>query len=149
MGVPYVDDKGNPMVEIDGRTEGTEVRPSIGPAGLLDRKGESGWVQRGYLAATSTGTPFRTALAVSASTLRSDNREGLPDGHAYTVLGFDPATDTVELRNPHARNEHEGPDGQPLDGKEDGRFTPSMEEFDRLFSNVAYGGAPFASKEGR
>ncbi|MCB9674322.1 MAG: hypothetical protein H6737_04350, partial [Alphaproteobacteria bacterium] len=89
----------------------------------------------------------RVVIATINNDPRSDNREGLPDTHAYTVLGFDPAADTVELRNPHAKNEHDGPDGQPLDGKEDGKFTLSMEEFNRLFSNVAYGGAPFASKE--
>ena len=72
----------------------------------------------------------------------SGDREGLPDAHAYTVIGYDRATDTVTLRNPHGRNEHVGADGQPLDGTDDGVFTLSMEEFNRLYSSVSYSNGP-------
>lgn len=77
----------------------------------------------------------------------SDNREGLPDGHAYTVIGYDRSSDTVTIRNPHGHGEVVGADGLPLDGKDDGVFRLKMDEFNRLFSNVSYSEAPFAKEE--
>lgn len=74
-------------------------------------------------------------------------REGLPDAHTYSVLGYDRAADTVTLRNPHGFGEHEGDKGQVLDGISDGVFTLTIDEFNRLFSNVAYGNAPFAKRD--
>lgn len=77
----------------------------------------------------------------------SEDREGLPDAHATSVLSYDRETDTVTLRNPHGRNEREGADGQPLDGTDDGVFTLTMDEFNRLFSTVSYSASPFAQQE--
>lgn len=77
----------------------------------------------------------------------SDHREGLPDAHSYSVIGYDRETDTVMLRNPHGQSEHVGEDGQPLDGKDDGVFTLTMAEFNRLFSHVSYSGGPMAQGE--
>jgi len=77
----------------------------------------------------------------------SEDREGLPDAHAYSVLAYDRATDTVTLRNPHGQGEHNGADGQPIDGTDDGVFTLTMDEFNRLFSSVSYSNASFAKEE--
>ncbi len=69
-----------------------------------------------------------------------DNRyEGLPQGHAYSVTGYDPDTDTLTLRNPWGRAEWTNEDGQPRDGVDDGTFTMTVEEFHNTFSTVAYG----------
>ncbi len=69
-----------------------------------------------------------------------DNRyQGLPQGHAYSVTGYDPDTDTITLRNPWGRTEWTNEDGQPRDGVDDGTFTMTVEEFHNTFSNVAYG----------
>jgi hypothetical protein len=77
----------------------------------------------------------------------SEDREGLPDAHAYSVLAYDRATDTVTLRNPHGQGEHNGADGQPIDGTDDGVFTLTMDEFNRLYSSVSYSNASFAQEE--
>ena len=63
---------------------------------------------------------------------------GLPQGHAYTVLSFDPASDTITLRNPWGRGEPVNASGQPLDGNNDGTFTMTLAEFDEYFSNICY-----------
>jgi hypothetical protein len=57
---------------------------------------------------------------------RRDN--GLPMGHAYTVLGYDEEKDAVELRNPW------GHDGMPFKG----RFIQTISELDENFTGVAY-----------
>ncbi|MEQ8277301.1 MAG: C2 family cysteine protease [Deltaproteobacteria bacterium] len=66
-------------------------------------------------------------------------RDGLPMGHAYSVVGYDEENDTVTLRNPWGRTEPVDADGNAADGTNDGVFTMSIEEFDSTFTNVAYG----------
>ena len=85
----------------------------------------------------------RVVIAGIKKDLFSDNREGLTTAHAYSILAYDPSTDNVTIRNPHGRGEHDGKDGKPLDGVDDGTFTLTMDEFVRLFSIVAYAGEPF------
>lgn len=63
---------------------------------------------------------------------------GLPQGHAYTVLSFDPTTDQVTLRNPWGHTEPVDANGRPVDGTNDGTFTVSIAEFDRYFSDICY-----------
>lgn len=89
----------------------------------------------------------RVVVANINNDLLGDNRDGLPVGHAYSVLGYDRETDTVTIRNPHGRSEVVDADGNPLDGTDDGTFTLTMAEFNRLFSNVSYSGAAFAQEE--
>lgn len=89
----------------------------------------------------------RAVIAGIANDPLSEDREGLPDAHAYSVLGYDRETDAVTLRNPHGQGEHNGVDGQPADGTDDGVFTLTMDEFNRLFSTVSYSNAPFARQE--
>ena len=70
--------------------------------------------------------------------LTSDDRNGLPMGHAYTVVAYDPSSRTVTVRNPWGHNELANENGQPRDGKNDGVFTLSLSEFDDNFTQVAY-----------
>lgn len=63
---------------------------------------------------------------------------GLPDGHEYSVTGYDPETRTVTIRNPWGHDEPKNADGTPRDGVDDGVFTMSIEEFNREFSGLAY-----------
>jgi len=89
----------------------------------------------------------RVVIAGINNDLLDDNREGLPDAHAYSILGYDRENDTVTIRNPHARNEHDDAAGNPRDGTDDGTFTLSMTEFNRLFSSVSYSDAAFAGDD--
>jgi hypothetical protein len=66
------------------------------------------------------------------------DHKGLVSGHAYSVLGYDRKSDLVTLRNPWARREIVGADGKPRDGRDDGVFTLSVDEFHSLFDEVAY-----------
>ncbi|MBS2004262.1 MAG: hypothetical protein JST44_22335 [Cyanobacteria bacterium SZAS LIN-5] len=65
--------------------------------------------------------------------------QGLQRKHEYSVEDYDPATKTVTIRNPWGRGEPVDADGKPRDGKDDGVFTMSLDEFQRTFSDVAYG----------
>lgn len=63
---------------------------------------------------------------------------GLPCGHEYSVLAYNPETRTITLRNPWGSGEPLGPDGNALDDANDGVFRLSLEEFARNFSGLAY-----------
>lgn len=63
---------------------------------------------------------------------------GLPQGHAYSVLAYDPATDRITVRNPWGRSEPVDASGRPLDRNDDGTFTMSLADFDRYFSDISY-----------
>ncbi|MBX3167683.1 MAG: hypothetical protein KF760_09735 [Candidatus Eremiobacteraeota bacterium] len=64
------------------------------------------------------------------------------DGHAYTIIAFDPKTDRVTIRNPWGqggqRAEPQNSDGTAKDGKMDGVFQLTIKEFDSMFSTIAY-----------
>lgn len=53
------------------------------------------------------------------------------DGHAYAVVGYDPRTQTVTLRNPWGNGER-----ADRDGRNDGTFTMSLREFQVTFSDL-------------
>ncbi|MBX9686987.1 MAG: hypothetical protein K2X27_09810 [Candidatus Obscuribacterales bacterium] len=63
---------------------------------------------------------------------------GLPDGHEYSVTGYDPVSKTVTIRNPWGNAEPTNPDGTPKDGVDDGVFKMPLDEFKKEFSGVAY-----------
>lgn len=62
----------------------------------------------------------------------------LPDGHVYTVLGFDAQTDKVKIRNPWGHTEAQDKDGNAMDGLDDGVFELSVDDFYKAFTMVAY-----------
>lgn len=73
----------------------------------------------------------------------TDKGSKVHDGcHAYSVLGFDPNTRTVTLRNPWGKNDPFDPDLKSVqrvldkDGNDTGQFTISLEEFHQNFSKV-------------
>lgn len=69
---------------------------------------------------------------------KEENPAGLPTGHSYTVTGYDPETRMVTVRNPWGRGEPEDADGNAKDGKDDGTFTMTLDEFYRNFHSVQY-----------
>lgn len=65
-----------------------------------------------------------------------DSYSHIPDGHFYSVLGYDRETDTVTLRNPW---------GLSGSGNEfHDTFELSLEEFDQAFTGIAYEERPAA-----
>ncbi|MBT9546481.1 MAG: hypothetical protein IV090_13915 [Candidatus Sericytochromatia bacterium] len=64
--------------------------------------------------------------------------DGLVGLHAYSVIGFDPATDTITLRNPWNHTELLGRDGKAADGVDDGVFSVKLDVFQKLFSDIAW-----------
>ncbi|MBX9689573.1 MAG: hypothetical protein K2X27_22880 [Candidatus Obscuribacterales bacterium] len=86
--------------------------------------------------AASNGRPV-TALLNGDTRHSHHPATGLQAGHAYSVVGYDPATRQVTLRNPWGSGEVGGP-GHPRDGHDDGQFTMSYEEFRRTFSRMSY-----------
>lgn len=65
-------------------------------------------------------------------------QSGLIPGHVYTVLGYDPKTRSVKLRNPWGETEPVDQNGKARDGKNDGIFSISVEELTKQFSYMAY-----------
>lgn len=64
--------------------------------------------------------------------LIAKNKYDLPDGHVYTVLGIDPKTDMVKIRNPWGSGEGN------VKGGANGIFELPLSEFKNTFSEVAY-----------
>jgi hypothetical protein len=62
----------------------------------------------------------------------------LPTKHAYSVIGWDRATDTVTIRNPWGRRELRDANGKPLDGTDDGVFKMKLADFDKQFTEIGY-----------
>lgn len=58
----------------------------------------------------------------------------IPGDHAYTVLAYDRASDSVTLRNPWGRGETKDPTGAPRDGQNDGVFSMTLAEFSANFA---------------
>jgi hypothetical protein len=70
---------------------------------------------------------------------RKGEREigNLVPGHAHTVLGLDSEQGTVKVRNPWGRKEPLNEKGKPRDGKDDGIFELSLEEYLKDFHRIA------------
>jgi hypothetical protein len=62
----------------------------------------------------------------------------IPDGHAYSVLDYDSDSKQVTIRNPWGNIEPHDARGHALDGNDDGIFSLSLQDFDKIFSEVAY-----------
>ncbi len=74
---------------------------------------------------------------VTASCYRGENvLEGIADWHAYSVLSWNEDEGTVGLRNPWGRGEPVNENGKARDGRDDGRFQLSLEEFLQNFRAV-------------
>lgn len=71
-------------------------------------------------------------------TLIGKSEFNLPDAHVYTILGFDSKTDKVKIRNPWGHTEAQDSNNNARDGRDDGIFELTIDEFYRAFSMVAY-----------
>lgn len=61
--------------------------------------------------------------------------------HAYTIIGFDPASNMITIRNPHGRNSDEfdladDPGHRQFEMKEDGVFKMHLALFQKYFYQV-------------
>jgi len=132
----HIDDASQP-------SRGTDVFSSTGSS------------DQDFLALTGTGTTheklssaFADGRAVNAligkvPLVGSSRDEGLPTAHIYSVTGYDPATQTVTIRNPWGHTEWTDENGDRRHGANDGVFTMTIAEFDDMFTSVSYAqGAP-------
>ena len=69
---------------------------------------------------------------INGSLIRDNANNGLPLGHAYTVMGYDAIKDTIRVRNPWG---HTGPTGLPINK---GEFEMPLKDFTETFSNIAF-----------
>lgn len=67
-----------------------------------------------------------------------DDETGLPRGHAYTIVGFDPQTKEVIIRNPQGENEPLDANGNAKDGKDNGVFRMPLSEFQKKFDRLSH-----------
>lgn len=70
---------------------------------------------------------------------RNGERElgDLVPGHAHTLLGIDAEQGTVSVRNPWGHKEPTDEHGKPRDGKDDGIFEVSLQEYVADFGRIA------------
>ncbi len=93
----------------------------------------------------TTRTKLKSAVAnnkmMTASIAKNPfgkNSLGLPDGHVYSIVGYDEKTDKVKIRNPWGQTEAQDKSGSARDGNDDGICELSMQEFNKTFSAIAY-----------
>lgn len=86
--------------------------------------------------------PVEQSLAAGGTVVAWTKNSGVKDGdfvtgHAYTVTGIDNEAHTISLRNPWGHLEPLNAQGKPKDGKDDGKFSISFEEFRKNFKSLA------------
>ncbi len=89
--------------------------------------------QTGKALEQSLSTGKVVVAAIAGKVTDNQKKSGLPTGHAYSVVGYDPATKTVTLRNPWGHGE-----GTYKDKKNDGEFKMSLEDFQKIMTRVTY-----------
>lgn len=84
-------------------------------------------------------SPQAKTKELKEKTARSEEiyADGLVGLHAYSVIGYDPAQDTITLRNPWGHTEF-GAQGKPADGIDDGIFSLKLADFHQLLSDVSW-----------
>ncbi|HEY9785551.1 MAG TPA: C2 family cysteine protease [Candidatus Obscuribacterales bacterium] len=85
--------------------------------------------------------PSLTGLGIPLSDNRVDDL-GIPAGHEYSVVDYNPETKMVKIMNPWGNGEPVDANGQPLDGVDDGIFELPLSDFKKYFSSVAYAERP-------
>ncbi|RYX94263.1 hypothetical protein EON78_06055, partial [bacterium] len=77
---------------------------------------------------------------VTASTfMDGDDKKNLATNHVYTILSYDPKTETVRVRNPWGGN-NDATNIKNNDGKDDATFTLTIDELDEHFNLLAFEG---------
>ncbi|MCA9795692.1 MAG: hypothetical protein KC910_27980 [Candidatus Eremiobacteraeota bacterium] len=77
-------------------------------------------------------------IAIAWTNFEEVEQPGLVTGHAYALVGYDEDRGTVELRNPYGHGEPSDANGRALDGRDDGLFKLSLEQFSENFVKLAY-----------
>ena len=81
---------------------------------------------------------FKSLLLIT-SMVNKNNNLGLPSPHAYSIIGYDPKTDQVQIRNPWGLyGELMDKNHNPLDGVNDSIFFLSLDKFIEQFHQVNY-----------
>lgn len=81
---------------------------------------------------TEHDIPFTVGTKFARGDSAVFDKAGLVDGHAYTVLKYDPESRTVTLRNPWGSFEPHS-EGKAKDGKDDGVFKLSLKVLKQWF----------------
>lgn len=68
-----------------------------------------------------------------------DSPAGLPEGHAYTIEGFDRESDTITVRNPWGFVSGGSHDSQVVQDLGDGRFAMNTDDFLKNFADLSVG----------
>lgn len=77
------------------------------------------------------------SILESVGVTDSDNQ--IPRKHEYAVIGYDPETRMVTIRNPWGHAEPMDENGNPKDGKNDGVFQLTLEQTRQTFSKLSVG----------
>lgn len=101
------------------------------------------WVRSYDTTHSKLESAMRDKRPVAASTpmnsmKKKNSVNGIVSGHVYSVMDYNPQTRTVTLRNPWGGGEPQNQDGTPKDGRDDGTFTLTLEEFTRSFFHISY-----------
>lgn len=110
---------GRGMYELSGNTFDTDVLKAH-PQDLLRKKLSKAQSENKMMVASIT------------KGIINKNKFELPDGHVYTVLGYDEKTDKVKIRNPWGSGTGNVPNGK------DGIFELSVNDFQKTFGEVAF-----------
>ena len=86
---------------------------------------------------TATRELAANHLVVTWTRFDDLSEEGLVPGHAYSMTGVDYEDGKVSLRNPWGSTEPQGKDGKALDGRDDGIFELSIDDFQKNFQKIA------------
>lgn len=66
----------------------------------------------------------------------SNGDDGVPRRHEYAVIGYDPETKTLLVRNPWGHTEPRDSQGRPKDGVDDGVYRMTIDEVRKTFSSI-------------
>lgn len=70
--------------------------------------------------------------------IMADDTGGLPMGHAYSVVAWNPGSQRLTLRNPWGHQELTDTSGNARDGRDDGTFELTLDEFYEHFTLICY-----------
>lgn len=134
-------DADKPLAEPMDQVEGGTADDGIGP---LTKKGldeDELWITFESTTRAKIQKALKNHKMITCRVKKGGSKE-VQDQHAYTVIGYDPKTDMVTIRNPWGqggnRAEPQNPDGSAKDGQMDGVFQLTISQFDDIFTAIAY-----------
>jgi hypothetical protein len=75
---------------------------------------------------------------VIITSTEQNNSLNIAGNHAFSIIGFDPKTNTVEIRNPYGKGDPLDHNLLAKDGSNDGIFKISLEELYKNFTLISY-----------